>query len=496
MRAALLIRSGTTQLTLSLDRVRTRFGSDPDVDVVLPDPDVPPEAGVISRSGSGFELDHDGARRTWLAGDILRVGPFELELRSEDERSGSPTLARPKEQGVGPELLLAGAGRSARLQPPGPFSIGTDEGNDWVLAGDGFASRLHCRFVIRDSRWHLEDLGSTNGTRVNGLRIGDVEVPPRATLTIGETDLRVFETQVEDRRSFRGMVGRSSAMRAVFDAIPRLARSMEPVLVHAESGCGKELVAQAIHAESERNGAFLALNCGALSAQLVESELFGHVKGAFTGALADKKGAFEAAAGGTLFLDEVGELPLELQPRLLRVLENRRVRPVGATQEVPVDCRIVAATHRNLESAVREGRFREDLFHRLFVLSLSIPPLRRRREDISVLATMLLEQSGAEAGLSPEAENKLLAHDWPGNVRELRNVLVRAVFARESGDLGPEHIRFSQDAFGMQAPSKEGERERFVRALAATGGNRSEAARMLGISKSTFFDRLRRHGIG
>ena len=495
MHAALLIRSGSTRLTLSLDRVRTRFGSDPGADVVLPDPAVPAQAGVVCRSGRVFELEQGEERRPWAPGAPIRVGPFELELKRIDERTGSTTLARTPEASAGPELLLAGAGRSARLKPPGPFTLGTDEGNDWVLEGDDFASRLHCRFVLRGERWHLEDLGSTNGTRINGLRIGDVEVPPRATITVGETDLRVFEPRFEDHQVFHGMIGRSSAMRAVFDAIPRLARSAEPVLVHAESGCGKELVAQAIHAESTCTGPFLALNCGALSAQLVESELFGHVKGAFTGALTDKKGAFEAASGGTLFLDEVGELPLELQPRLLRVLEGKRVRPVGATQEVPVDCRIVAATHRNLESAVREGRFREDLFHRLFVLSLSIPPLRRRREDISILAAVMLEQSGADAGLAPEAENKLLAHDWPGNVRELRNVLVRAVFARESGDIGPGHLRFSHDAFGETVATEENERERFVRALDASGGNRSEAARMLGISKSTFFDRLRRYGL-
>jgi len=301
------------------------------------------------------------------------------------------------------------------------------------------------------------------------------------------------------------MIAESPGMRRVCDLINRLANAKDAVLVTGESGSGKELVARALHESSRRRSKpFLALNCGALSSTLIESELFGHVKGAFTGAETDKEGAFEATDGGTLFLDEIGELPLELQPKLLRVLESSCVRRIGGLREIPVDTRVVAATHRNLEDLVALGEFREDLFHRLYVLSIPIPPLRERPEDILPLVWHILANHAPDRNIDIDdgAQAALVAHPWPGNIRELRNVIVRAILMNDGDVLTAESLQFSRDAFPRPSREARGarrseqeEREEIIRALERAGGNRSEAARMLGVSKSTFHDRLRRFGI-
>jgi DNA-binding NtrC family response regulator len=286
-------------------------------------------------------------------------------------------------------------------------------------------------------------------------------------------------------------------MRALFERLPRVASSHGTVLVLGETGSGKELVARAIHDLSpRREGPFVAINCGAISAELVESELFGHEKGAFTGALAARRGAFEQAHGGTLFLDEVGELPAPLQPRLLRALETGEIRRVGAQAASRADVRIVAATHRDLRGAVEAGAFRADLLYRLFVLPLPLPPLRERRDDILPLARHFL---GGRCPLDREAERRLLAHPWPGNVRELRNVLERACILRAGEPVGAADLVFLDDRPAPALPwgqtLEELERTYFARALEMSGGNLRAAARTLGIPKSTFFDRVRKYGL-
>ncbi len=301
------------------------------------------------------------------------------------------------------------------------------------------------------------------------------------------------------------MLGTGEKMKRVFDLIRRLSDAKEPVLITGESGSGKELVARALHDESSRaSGPYLALNCGALSSNLIESELFGHMKGAFTGATETKEGAFEATSGGTLFLDEIGELPLDLQPKLLRVLETSTVRRVGDTKERHVDTRIIAATHRNLEELVSEGSFREDLFHRLFVLSIPIPPLAERPEDIMALVEhFILSQSPKPMALSPEARDAVLDYTWPGNIRELRNVIVRAILLTDGDRVGVDDLQFSRDAFTSRSKDArrsvrrhdEEERNQLLDALDRAKGNRAEGARILGVSKSTFHDRLKRYGI-
>ncbi|WP_025323863.1 sigma-54-dependent transcriptional regulator [Deferrisoma camini] len=312
------------------------------------------------------------------------------------------------------------------------------------------------------------------------------------------------------------ILGRSPRMQEVFRLLERVAPTGVTVLVQGESGTGKELVARRLHALSGRAGPFVAVNCAAIPEGLIESELFGHVKGAFTGAVADKPGLFEEATGGTLFLDEVGELPLHLQPKLLRALQEGRIKRVGGNREIPVDVRIVSATNRDLAEAVRQGRFREDLYYRLNVVALEIPPLRDRRADIPLLALHFL-QKYAKAfgrplkGFTREALDRLEAYSFPGNVRELENLVERAA-ALETGEfvgveslppaLGaprPEGLdglpSLPDEGFHLEELLAAVERRYLEEALRRTHGNKTEAARLLGITFRSFRYRLERLGM-
>lgn len=309
-----------------------------------------------------------------------------------------------------------------------------------------------------------------------------------------------------DTEEFHGLVSRNEAMKRAFQTIRNVGETDATVLVRGESGSGKELVARAIHEESHRaSGPFVAVNCAALTPSLLESELFGHVRGAFTGAVKDRKGLFEQAEGGTLFLDEVAELPLEMQSKLLRVLEERVVTPVGASQEKPVDVRVVAATHRALEEQVEAGRFREDLMYRLRVVPIFVPPLRERSGDVDVLLRFFLQRFN-ELGprhvesIAPEAMRALLGHRWPGNVRELRNA-VEYAFAVGRGDelllseLPPEFGASSGTTERAPVDKSQDERERLREALQLEGGRVGAAAERLGMSRATFWRKRRRHGL-
>ena len=307
------------------------------------------------------------------------------------------------------------------------------------------------------------------------------------------------------------MIGESPAMRAVFELVARLANSDASVLITGESGTGKELIARALHAGSaRRDGPFVALNCAAVPAALLESELFGHARGAFTDAKNARTGLFMDASGGTLFLDEIGELPLEMQPKILRALQERKVRRVGENFETAFDTRIVTATNRDLEREVEAKRFRQDLFYRINVVRVDAPPLRARGNDVLVLAQHFVTRFGAASGkavrgLRPEAAAKLLAYDWPGNVRELENCMERAVallrFDEVTLDDLPDKIRqYQSGALVIQAETAadvlkldELARRYAVRALALVGGNKSKAAELLGVDRRTLYRRLERY---
>jgi len=309
-----------------------------------------------------------------------------------------------------------------------------------------------------------------------------------------------------------GMVGDSPALRRAYDLIGRVADSDATVLITGESGTGKEMAARSLHELSRRRaGPFVAINCAAMPEQLLESELFGHVKGAFTDARNAKVGLFLKANGGTLFLDEVGELPLGLQPKLLRALQERTVRPVGGEAETPFDARVVAATNRDLEAAVEEGRFREDLYFRINVIGIELPPLRARGNDVLLLAQRFIEQFSHRSerkvkGISPDAAQRLLAYTWPGNVRELQNCIERAVAltsyeAITVEDL-PERVRSYQrqrvlpggDDPEELVPLEEIEKRYILRVLDAVGGNRTLAASTLGVDRKTLYRKLERYG--
>ncbi len=311
-----------------------------------------------------------------------------------------------------------------------------------------------------------------------------------------------------------GVVGQSSAMRRVFGLVSRVADSEAGVLIHGETGTGKELIARAIHNQGRRkNGPFVAINCAAVPATLLESELFGHERGAFTDAKTQRNGLFVQANGGTLFLDEIGELPLEVQPKLLRALQEKKVRPVGSNREIPFDARLIAATNRVLEDEVYERRFREDLFYRVNVVKIDVPPLRERGGDVIHLARHFLEQYAQRHGkgqmeLSPAAAEKLLGYSWPGNVRELENCLDGAVaLARgnrvELDDL-PEKVRtFRPEKFVVSANQPEEivtidelERRYILRVLSLVGGNKSRAAQVLGFDRRTLYRKLERYQSG
>jgi len=306
------------------------------------------------------------------------------------------------------------------------------------------------------------------------------------------------------------LVGASRPMRQTYDLVKRVAATDASVLITGESGTGKELVAHALHDESDRHeGPFVAINCAAVPASLIESELFGHVKGAFTDARGTRDGLFVKASGGTLFLDEIGELPPETQPKLLRALQERRVRPVGGDQEREFDARIVAATNRNLEDDVKAGRFREDLFYRVNVVRLELPPLRDRGTDVLLLAQKFIERYATRHGkpvtdLSHEAADKLLAYDWPGNVRELENAIDRAVALTRHErlavedlparivDYRPATVDLSPEEPELLLPMHEVERRYIDRVLELTGGNKARTARILGFDRRTLYRKLQR----
>jgi two-component system response regulator PilR (NtrC family) len=322
--------------------------------------------------------------------------------------------------------------------------------------------------------------------------------------------------QLASRGRIAGMVGESASMKQIYSLVDKVAQNRTTVLIVGESGVGKELVARAIHSKGPRaSGPFVPINCGAIPDGLVESELFGHVRGAFTGATSDRAGLFKAACGGTIFLDEVGELPLAAQVKLLRAIQDRRIKPVGGNRDLEFDARIVAATNRDLSEEVKEGRFREDLFYRLNVIQIFVPPLRERREDILKLAEHFIEQHANEMGrsllsLSKEACSYLQSYGWPGNVRELENAMERAVTLTEGRvikpDVLPPQVRgvsLSTDGavelppggIDLQAYLDAVERKYLQMALAQAGGVKKEGAKLLGLTFRSMRYRLAKLGL-
>lgn len=393
------------------------------------------------------------------------------------------------------------------------FKIGTAPENDLVL-NDNTVSRFHCEIFVEEQHLRLRDLNSTNGVLLGSTRIYDAQISPPAKIQLGETllSIQALPSTVERERAtyqqFGDLLGASPRMQELFADLERIAPHDISLLIEGETGSGKELVAESVHRNSHRaHRPFLVFDCSAVAPQLVESDLFGHERGAFTGAIQSRAGVFELAQGGTVFLDELGELPLDLQPKLLRVLEKREVRRVGGSTAFPIDVRLVSATHRKLTHEIQAGRFRQDLYFRLAAAHVKVPPLRERLDDLPLLVDHLLQQmhSSLSHESLPEATwQMLLTHRWPGNVRELKNVLQRFLITPErslplSSDSAPpppspspvqllplrEARRQASDAF---------EREYLKQLLAQTGGNVSRAASLAEVSRQMIQKLMRQHG--
>ena len=412
------------------------------------------------------------------------------------------------------------AGKEIEIERTSP-SVGTGIDNDLVLTDETVSAR-HFELIVGEVGVLLRDCGSRNGTFVNGLRVGSVYLNQTAEIVAGETRLE-FSVLADDvaipvsrRTNFGELLGHSAVMRAAFAVLERAAQSDATVLVIGESGTGKEVAARALHNGSRRSdGPYQVFDCGAASATLIESQLFGHARGAFTGAVEARAGVFEEASGGTLVLDEIGELPLELQPKLLRALEPRSVQRLGEAKARSVDVRFVACTHRNLEEEVRKGSFRQDLYYRLSVITVRLPPLRERKEELPRLLRHFLAKVGVDASreLPPTLAALIQSYDWPGNVRELRNFAERYAALH---DLDPHELLRSggetaarseqqarADASALGSSFHDAKREwteRFekdylARLLALHRGNISEVARAAGISRQSCYRLMHKHGL-
>jgi len=527
-------RHGEELLRVALDH-RTAIGRDPGCDVTLPDPALSRVQVVVERRGDAWHLLDRSGRGTRVAGaDVpeavltdgaeIALGTWRALFRSaasgasDDTRASGGTQLRAGEERVGPPpaRLRVRAGGRERTVPvtSAGIVVGKDPTCDAPI-DDAFVSTRHLRIEPQGSSWALVDLGSTNGTFISGARVARAELPLGVPIQLGDAEivLEPRETQEAPRaEAFEGMISRDPSMRQVFELMERVGASDAAVTILGETGTGKELVARGLHARSgRRDGPFIPVNCSAIAESLIESELFGHEKGAFSGAERTRKGAFEEADRGTIFLDEIGELPLDLQPKLLRVLELGEVKRVGASRPITVNVRIVAATHRDLRAQVRAGKFREDLFYRLCVVPITVPPLRQRKGDVRALADTFLERASPRSLVlrwSPEAMARLEAYDWPGNVRQLRNVVQRALLFRGEGlVVQPAAVTFEDtrttpadtgddDTMYVRGLTlEEIEREAIRLSLRRNRGKRAAVVKELQIAKSTVMKRIGQWGL-
>ena len=466
----------------------------------LPDPNR--GAGARMRLHVTLERDgvsvraHHGDTRTLTPGDRVALDGWVLQL-SRDVADGTDRVL-PVERDE--TLALSIAGRRPHALGDRPVVIGSSYACDLCL-DDVAVSARHCELTPHDGRWCVWDLGSANGLWVGGVRVPFAVLEAGSAFAVGRT--RVELVTQEGARASRAIVGSSPAIERVRADIERVAVAPYAVLIEGESGVGKELVAREIHLRSPRAAApLVAINCGAIAPELIESELFGHEKGAFSGAVGRRRGVFEEAHGGTLFLDEVGELPLHLQPKLLRALEAREIRRVGGDGTVRVDVRVVSATLRDLDRRVAEGRFREDLFFRLQDFRVRVPALRERPGDIPELSAALLARIARETGRHRRLEDRALARlmmcPWPGNVRELFAVLKRAAFATATPYIGVAHLGLDAPA----PPSRVCERPPawpsevplgdYAALVTWCQGNVTQASRISGLARSTIRARIAR----
>ncbi|WNG59592.1 FHA domain-containing protein [Archangium gephyra] len=528
-------RRGEEVLRVGLGRERMVLGRGEKSDVVIPDPEVSRRQVALVFDGERCTLEDLSGKGTQVAGASMKKGEladgaditlgqwravFRLHGSGQSDAAtevGDRTELQPRDSASrwqpAQVRIRQGSNETVQKLNADSFTVGKDPSCDLVIQ-DSFISSRHIKVTRRDGHFHVLDTNSTNGTWLGPVRVFEVQVGLPTTLRLGQTDL-VLESVTPARKelSFHGIIGADPSVKQLVDLIERVAPSSAAVTILGESGTGKELVARALHTCSQRaDKPFIPVNCAAISKELIESELFGHEKGSFTGATNARKGAFEEADGGTLFLDEIGELPVDLQAKLLRALESGEIKRVGASKPSNVDVRVLAATNRDLLAASRDGRFREDLYYRLCVVPLHLPPLRNRRSDVLGLAEHFLRMyspRGQTVRLTPEAMERLQQHAWPGNIRELRNVVHRALLLRKGAAIDASDITFDQEVnreTGVSVPELPPgmtleqmllklERQIVEAALRRCNNNRERVARELGVARSTLFKRLKEWGL-
>ncbi|MGQ0506242.1 MAG: sigma 54-interacting transcriptional regulator [Myxococcaceae bacterium] len=536
-------RRGEEVLRFALDRDSVVLGRGERCDVVIPDPEVSRQHVALKFDGTRYSVEDLSGKGTFVSGQPtsqamlpdgadIALGQWRAIFRERTASYGVDPATQASAQGTHTQLqpsqhaqqtwqaaqlrVKQGQQETVHKLAAEEFTVGKESGQDLVL-DDKFVSSRHLRITRREGVFHVRDAGSTNGTFLGTARVFDAEVPLNTTLRIGETELILEPAQpaaAKGEHNFQGIIGKDPSVKQLAELIDRVAPSSAAVAIFGESGTGKELVAKAIHARSTRvEKPFIPVNCAAISKDLIESELFGHEKGAFTGAMNARKGAFEEADGGTLFLDEIGELPLDLQAKLLRALESGEIKRVGAPRPIHVDVRIVAATNRDLLADARTGKFREDLYYRLCVIPLHLAPLRTRRGDIMTLSEHFIRSfapKGQAVRFSPSASDKLQTHTWPGNIRELRNVVHRALLLRKGPHIDVSDLSFDQETTNtdtgiavpelpagmtLEAMLEKLERQIVENALKRFNNNRERVAKELGVARSTLFKRLKDWGL-
>lgn len=534
MLSLLVLKDDKVFLRENVETLPIVIGREKNCTIRFLDPSISRQHCVVERTDEAIVIKDTSSNGTFLNGekissslirhgDVISVGPW--TIRVEENTSQDANLIRNKtnisnrdrtkiisydpsekklfSKFVGIEVIYKDSPSIKQKFEQPEILIGSSKFCD-LLIEDEFVSRQHAKIISTAEGSSLIDLGSTNGTFFGSSRISKISLSGKGSFKVGGTQIN-FDVGSEPKKisashshSLGKLVGTSQAMRTIFSLIEKVAPTKAPVCIIGESGTGKELVARELHRLSEKpNGPFVAVNCAAIPAHIIESLLFGHERGAFTGAAERQSGLFEQANGGTIFLDEIGDMPLELQSRLLRVLETGTVRRLGGREEISVNPRLVCATNRNLKEMVSYSKFREDLFFRIFVVPIMLPALRERPDDIPVIAKKILsEMSPKDTTLTFDEDvlDIFCKHRWSGNVRELKNVIIRAIALRSSEILTKDCIDLVTSASTSEGTSQleSNERSFILGQIKECGGNLARAARKMGIARSSLQSKIKK----
>jgi len=527
-----------------LSKDETKIGRAKSNDIILSDPTVSRvHAVIISDKGKLSLLDKSSSdtfinnvkvsRKELHIDDMITIGPYSIfprEYKYDEEKPELQTTCHEKTLAFSllpdedKKSFLLKHASLAYIKGPEEghrykidkekITFGKNDDNDLVL-NDEFVSRHHGEISFSKGEFFIRDLGSRNGIFINGKRVKGSIIESGSRIEIGKTEFNFVLSEdtpmLLDRKDDHlcEIIGKSQKIQALLTFCKKAASCDATVLINGETGTGKELIAKTIHSLSRRSGGpFITIDCGSIPQNLIESELFGHEKGAFTGAQNQRKGAFERGNKGTVFLDEIGELPKEMQPKLLRILEEREFKRVGGDTHIQTDIRVIAATNKELNVEITRGNFREDLFFRLYVIPISLPTLRERKEDIPLLAdhfikkSQLLSETGSQVTISDEALKKMADYSWPGNVRELRNIIDRAIVNSDMHLISAEDVQFiptikenAKSFSSSHASLEEVEKQTIINALKEQDGNKKATAKVLGIAYSTMCEKVKKYKI-